>query len=143
MHCASARIYGGHIDIGSFHILGPSSEGINGEPLSWDDYGRLVQFGESDFIGVVHCYGNLGVGPNLSDDAADNGGSNFGHFTQIRGQVAMGIAAPKGSPGSVHEAVSEALGMTMSSRPGAGTYGQRMSYRGSANAEVGVAQTLE
>lgn len=143
MHCASARIYGGHIDIGSFHILGPSSEGINGEPLSWDDYGRLVQFGESDFIGVVHCYGNLGVGPNLARDAADNGGSNFGHFTQIRGQVAMGIAAPKNDPASVHESVSRALGMTMHSRPGAGTYGQRMSYRGSANAEVGVAQTLE
>lgn len=140
MNCATANIFGGRIDIGSFHVLGPQEVGVDGEVLNDTNYGKLVQFGESDFVGVVHCYGNLGLGPNLDEGGGDEGGSNFGNFTQVRGQVALGISAPKDDPASVHKEVAVAMGMLGSQN---GRYGDRMAYRSSPGNKTGEAATLE
>lgn len=139
---ATAHIRGGSIDIGSFHILGPDEYLADGTPINSDSYGKLVQFGESDFVGLVHCYGNLGVGPNLEDSDATNGGSNFGHFTQVKGQVAMGIVTPKNNLTKAHQWVSNQLGMDGTVYKSS-KYGARAAYRATAGATVGETMTLE
>lgn len=139
---ATAHIRGGSIDIGSFHVLGPNEYTADGTPINSDTYGKLVQFGESDFVGLVHCYGNLGVGPNLEDSDATNGGSNFGHFTQVKGQVAMGIAVPKNNLTSVHSWVSNEMGMDGTVYKSS-KYGARVAYRAAEGVKAGEIGTLE
>lgn len=104
--CASIRIFGGSIDIGTFHIRGKD---LDAQAENNSAYGELIQYGQSDLIGLTHCYGNLGVGPNLNGQSVD-AGSNYGHFTQVKGQVMLGIVFSEGDP-SVHESVAEKLGM--------------------------------
>ena len=83
-------IYGGSIDIGRFHILGDNKDAD--DPDGESEYGHLVQAAKSDFIGVTHFYGNVGIGPSLTDNAEDiSYGSSEGNFFQSRGYVAMGI----------------------------------------------------
>ncbi len=105
--CSSIRIFGGSIDIGTFHIVGQDP---NAQAESDTSYGQLIQFGESDFVGLVHCYGNLGIGPNMNKDV--DCGSNYGHLTQVKGQVLLGIAYNENEGTTIHEQVAEALGMT-------------------------------
>jgi hypothetical protein len=48
-------MYGGEINVGGFHVFdttNPTSGGMSG----------MVNFGETDLVGPVHIYGNLGVG---------------------------------------------------------------------------------
>lgn len=97
------NIYGGNINIGGFHIIGynPQSTdfGENYDKMGVDA-GHLVQFGESDFVGPSHFYGNVGIGPNRREDpgASDyNDGkahSNLGNFFQTYGQVGMAVMIP-------------------------------------------------
>lgn len=83
-------IYGGSIDIGRFHILGDNKDAD--DPDGESEYGHLVQAAKSDFIGVTHFYGNVGIGPSLRDNVEDiSYGSSEGNFFQSRGYVAMGI----------------------------------------------------
>lgn len=108
---SSIRIFGGSIDIGTFHIIGKNPRQQAAENKA---YGTLIQFGESDFVGVVHCYGNLGVGPNTNGQSGNSGGSNMGNFTQVKGQVAMGIAYSETAANPLertHIQVARALGM--------------------------------
>ncbi len=95
---SSMRIFGGSIDIGTFHIKGkpPLTDASSEAGKQEGGYGELLQYGMSDFVGLVHCYGNLGVGPNLKPGGGLSGGSNYGNFTQVKGQVAMGIVYAEG-----------------------------------------------
>ena len=86
-------IYGGSIDIGRFHILGENKDSDIG--LDDHEYGHLIQAAESDFIGVTHFYGNVGIGPCLGKNEFDpDFGSSEGNLFQSRGFVAMGIPVP-------------------------------------------------
>lgn len=106
---SSMRIFGGSIDIGTFHIRGKKP--LSGA-ASEKAYGELIQYGQSDFVGVTHIYGNIGIGPNLNYQKNMSGGSNYGHLTQINGQVVMGIAFDKKTEDTtVHEWVANQLGM--------------------------------
>lgn len=107
---SSMRIFGGSIDIGTFHIRGKDPGQLAADNKA---YGELIQYGMSDFVGVVHCYGNLGVGPNRNGQSGNSGGSNQGNFTQVKGQVAMGISYSEGGGVgvSVHEWVAQSMGM--------------------------------
>lgn len=89
----SLKIYGGLINIGHFHIL-PK------DPDNPDQEGNLVQFGESDFIGPTHFYGNVGIGPDLSQGYGGAGGSNNGNLFLTRGFVGLGIPLPPGDTSS-------------------------------------------
>lgn len=138
---SSMRIFGGSIDIGTFHIRGknPGDQAANNK-----SYGELIQYGMSDFIGVVHCYGNLGVGPNRNGQSGNSGGSNFGNFTQVKGQVAMGIAYSEGDGGvevSVHDWLARQMGMEQKD------YGVKRDhvarYLAGENAKVGSTGTIE
>lgn len=84
------NIYGGRINIGSFHILG-KDDFDGGEEEKVQGEGYLVQFGESDFIGPTHFYGNVGIGPNIREGYGNIKGSNYGNLFQTYGQVALGI----------------------------------------------------
>lgn len=137
---ASMRIFGGSIDIGTFHIRGkdPLEQATDNKA-----YGELIQYGMSDFVGVVHCYGNLGVGPNRNGQSGNSGGSNQGNFTQVKGQVALGIAYSEGGgvEVSVHEWVARNLGMEQTD------YGVKRDtvapYLAAPGAKVGATGTLE
>lgn len=98
-------IYGGSIDIGRFHILG-LDRSVTEEGAGIDDpnYGHLVQAAESDFIGVTHFYGNVGIGPCLGDNTFDTQqfGSSKGNFFQTHGYVALGIPLPRGNQTDIH-----------------------------------------
>lgn len=141
MSASTANIRGGSIHIGSFHIVGPDDVDKYGRPIKTDNYGRLIQFGESDFVGLVHCYGNLGIGPNLNDDK-DNGGSNFGHFTQTKGQVAMGIAVPKTNLTQVHKWLTNEMGMEQNGWHSP-MWGNRAKYRSGSGKLPGTTGSLE
>jgi hypothetical protein len=98
-------IYGGSIDIGRFHILGNMRDPDTGDIVEndSDDYGHLVQAAESDFIGVTHFYGNVGIGPCLGkNDFAEEFGSSKGNLFQSRGYVALGIPVFEGENARVH-----------------------------------------
>lgn len=75
----SIKIYGGSIDIGRFHILGRASASQESGTLTADDYGRLVQIAESDFIGPTHFYGNISISPFV----------NTGDFVDIEGDPSI------------------------------------------------------
>lgn len=95
------KIYGGRIDMGRFHILGAEDS-----TADRDEYGHLIQFGESDFVGPTHFYGNVGIGPNLRRDpnlpSYQNEGSNKGNLFQTRGYVGLGIGLLDGDDTSMH-----------------------------------------
>lgn len=97
--------YGAHIggsstiDLGHFHV-------INKE----DDQGHLIQFGESDFIGPTHFYGNVGIGPNRDVDdypGTKYEGSNYGNLFQTHGQVGLGTLLPEGRDFRWHEQMNQ------------------------------------
>lgn len=89
---ASITIYGGSIDIGGFHVL-PSKN--NGTVAG----GELVQFGESDFIGPTHFYGNVGIGPNVSVEERRHAYGqpmvDKGNFIQVGGIALLGVLLQK------------------------------------------------
>lgn len=109
----SIEITGGCISIGTFNILGketftrdyklknanrvkykiPEIETENWGRDFKDEYGHLYQFGKSDFMGLTHFYGNVGVGPSFLAET----GQNMGNITQTRGVVAFGITSDVGS----------------------------------------------
>lgn len=83
-------IYGGSIDLGSFHIIGKEHSSARG-------YGAIVQFGHSDFVGPSHFYGNVGIGPNLGTDGQpiyDEYTADRGNLFQTHGYAAFGIIMP-------------------------------------------------
>ena len=84
----SIRIYGGSLHLNTFHILGQEDQDNN-----LGSYGDLLQFGESDFVGPVHIYGNIGIGPNLGPRTGPwaSSASNRGNLWQFSGYVGMGI----------------------------------------------------
>lgn len=91
----SLRIYGGLINIGSFHILG--------DEWGDDEAGHLVQFGESDFVGPTHFYGNIAIGPDLRGSAGrPYYGSNNGNLFQTAGYVGLGVGLPDGEVDQTH-----------------------------------------
>lgn len=83
-------LWGGQIDLGSFHIKGLDTD---------SGYGDLVQFGHSDFVGPSHFYGNVGIGPNLGegpDSSVDpRYVSDRGNLFQSGGYAALGIIMPE------------------------------------------------
>lgn len=79
-------IYGGQIDMGSFHIIGNDVLSPGGDSA----YGNLIQFGHSDFVGPTHFYGNVGIGPDEGDEKNKNS-SNEGNLFQTNGLAALGI----------------------------------------------------
>lgn len=102
------HIRGGTIDLGHFHIVGPDENSEGGDASKDWTYGKIIQFGESDFIGHTHFYGNIGIGPNLNDDPQkgvdikryDPAGKGGGHprggnLYVTRGQVGLGIMLPE------------------------------------------------
>lgn len=133
---SSMRIFGGSIDIGTFHIKGKDPKSL---AASKKAYGELLQYGMSDFVGLVHCYGNIGIGPNLNKQAGRSGGSNYGHLTQINGQVVMGIAFNEGDT-SVHEWVAENMGMYSSS---AGEFRRSKATYKSSGTKIGVKGSIQ
>lgn len=96
--CKNIIIYGGSIDLGTFHIVG--TEGGADDTYGGKIAGALIQFGESDFVGPVHCYGNLGIGPGLNrEEVAPAFPPGFdmskqGNLFQTNGVVALGIILP-------------------------------------------------
>jgi hypothetical protein len=78
--CNNLIMYGGEINVGGFHVYDIDSPAADG-------YSGMTNFGETDLVGPVHIYGNLGVGypNNYNDDGAK------GNFYQTHGLVAMGI----------------------------------------------------
>lgn len=139
---SSMRIFGGSIDIGTFHIKGkpPLTDASSEAGKQEGGYGELLQYGMSDFVGLVHCYGNLGVGPNLKKGGGLNGGSNYGNFTQVKGQVAMGIVYAEGDT-TQHEWVARALGMHTNQYGSSG--GSVAPYMAAPQASVGECTTLQ
>lgn len=99
--CKNISIYGGSIDLGTFHIIGTegSANDEYGGPEGKGIGGTLIQFGESDFVGPVHCFGNLGIGPGLNqtDEDAPYGFqfSKQGNLFQTYGLAALGIILPQ------------------------------------------------
>lgn len=66
---SAITIYNGNINIGGFHVIGYDPETQKGSTTSTSpDAGHLIQFGESDFVGPSHFYGNVGIGPNRRID---------------------------------------------------------------------------
>lgn len=98
----SIKIYGGSIDIGRFHIMG-------GRGVDDPDYGHLIQIAESDFIGPVHFYGNVGIGParnfdDISFPSAWKGmKENQGNLFQTFGFVGLGIPLENMEDFTMHE----------------------------------------
>ena len=96
----SMKIYGGSIYIGRFHIMGGD--------MSDQDYGHMVQIAESDFVGPVHFYGNVGIGPALNYDelpddfVAVDEYTYKGNLFQTRGIAALGIPLPKDRDTRLH-----------------------------------------
>lgn len=98
----SISIYGGSIDLGTFHIVGTNGaafgEGGTNDKWSSESVGNLIQFGESDFVGPVHCFGNLGIGPNINGISQGMppgfDPSNQGNLFQTHGVAALGIILP-------------------------------------------------
>lgn len=137
---SSMRIFGGSIDIGTFHIRGRTPHSNASQQAEDNAYGELIQYGMSDFVGLVHCYGNLGVGPNTNGQSGNSGGSNFGNFTQVKGQVAMGIAYKEGDT-TVHQWTARKLGMERKN------YSIKSNsiapYRASTNDKPGITGTLQ
>lgn len=81
-------LWGGQIDLGSFHILGVEND---------SGYGDLIQFGHSDFVGPTHFYGNVGIGPNLGDGTEpryEKYHADRGNLFQTNGYAALGIILP-------------------------------------------------
>lgn len=68
----NCQIYGGSLDVGSFHIFGRGTadliDAAAGETTvarnEQDFIGHLIQMGKSDFIGETHFYGDVMMGPN-------------------------------------------------------------------------------
>ncbi len=104
------NIYNGNINIGGFHIIGYDPEKPDDFLSTGSDSGHLVQFGESDFIGPTHFYGNVGIGPNKNINTTEDwyGGapSNLGNFFQTYGQVGMGVMIPGGTNLTMHKLVA-------------------------------------
>lgn len=86
MVVSDITIYGGKLDMGSFHIIGDDTLDKYGNSA----YGHLVQFGHSDFVGATHFYGNIGIGPDESNHA-DKTGADNGNLFQTNGIAALGI----------------------------------------------------
>lgn len=110
-----AVIYGGDIHIGTFHILGRSQEAHN--PIRHkEEEGWLLQFGVSDFMGPVHVYGSIGIGPKVTSDRPDkfSGAGTYkgtGNLLQTSGIAALGIILPwkNGKPIiQFHQLISQA-----------------------------------
>jgi len=103
------NIYGGQIHIGHFHILGAEdASDLGGYP------GDLIQYGESDFVGPVHIYGSMGIGPiySPSQPSPEFSASNtqWGNLYQSAGQVGLGILAPKNNLAAFHGLLKEGAG---------------------------------
>lgn len=98
---SSVTIYNGNINIGGFHVIG-YDENITvdgGSVTTAPDAGHLIQFGESDFIGPTHFYGNIGIGPNRRIDEnskwfEEQKRSSLGNLFQTFGQVALAVMIP-------------------------------------------------
>lgn len=102
------RVYGGSIDLGTFHIMGKDPTAENEE--IGDVYGHLIQFGESDFLSKTHVYGSLGIAPakNYTQGYVKGAGamqSNYGNLFQTEGIVALGIYDTTGGDLASHQLV--------------------------------------
>lgn len=95
--CRNIAILGGCIHLGSFHIIGGDDAVHEKDGSFQHGDGHLIQTGDSDFIGVTHMYGGLGIGPNFGseDDYPDSYGQGTGNFFQTQGLAAIGIIAPE------------------------------------------------
>ena len=97
---SAITIYNGNINIGGFHVIGYDPETQKGSTTSTSpDAGHLIQFGESDFIGPSHFYGNVGIGPNRRIDEnskwfEEQKRSSLGNLFQTFGQVALAVMIP-------------------------------------------------
>lgn len=96
-YAKNLRLYGGSIHLGTFHILGKDdTDGTSG--LGDSNIGNLVQYGESDFVGPAHFYGNVGIGPFEDGETATGQpglrASDQGNLFQTQGVAALGIINP-------------------------------------------------
>lgn len=98
---SSVTIYNGNINIGGFHVIGYDENIVadGGSVTTAPDAGHLIQFGESDFIGPSHFYGNVGIGPNRRIDEnskwfEEQKRSSLGNLFQTFGQVALAVMIP-------------------------------------------------
>lgn len=121
----SIRLYGGTFDLGHFHIIGrewlaqkanKSLEAVDKLVAAYKDIsfktvdgrtikvnaakelGHLIQYAHSDFIGPVHMYTNVGIGPKRKPIIKKDDGTGqvtdtveLGTLAQTYGFVALGI----------------------------------------------------
>lgn len=96
--CNRIFITGGSLHLGRFHVIGDK---IGNSSVEEKEQGHLIQFGHSDFVGPVHFYGNVGVGPDLGTNnqgkLTNTKGDKNGNFFQTRGIAALGIIMPGGN----------------------------------------------